>query len=529
MRKKEIIYSIISGLLLISTFPKFNLGFLSWVALVPLFTALRDKGPLQSLGLAWVTGLIYFSGILYWVVNTMVNYGDLSIFFSYLILLMLVIYLSFYIALFGFFLGYLNEEEEYKKWIIAPFLWTFLEYLRSHILTGFPWASLGYSQFQNLKIIQFSDITGIYGISFFIVLVNSLLFLFIVNLQKRSVLISNDRRYIPSNTKIVLVLILSFSLSIIYGYLKIDRYSKLEKMDVDRLKVSLIQGNIEQDRKWDSKYVRETIDIYKNLTLDASKNRPDLIVWPETAVPFYFQSEKQFSSEILSLAKDSQSPILFGSPAYKYIKNQIRLYNRAYLVSSDERVLGKYDKIHLVPFGEYVPLKSLFPFINKIVEGIIGDFYSGEDYSIMDVSGKRFGILICFEIIFPQYARKFVKKGAQFLVNITNDAWFGKSAAPYQHIAIAVFRAIENRVFIVRAANTGISGFIIPTGKIVKDTEIFVRTLVEGEVIPRDENLTFYSKYGDIFIYFCIIIILAFFSKTLILRYKKRKKLFINL
>lgn len=528
MRKKEIIYSIVSGILLILTFPKFNLGLLSWVALVPLFTALQDKDPLQSLGLAWVTGIIYFSGILYWVVNTMVNYGHLSIFFSYLILFMLVIYLSFYIALFGFFLGCLNEEEGYKKWIIAPFLWTFLEFLRSHIFTGFPWASLGYSQFQNLKIIQFSDITGIYGISFFIVLVNSLLFLFIVNLQKGSVLISNDRGYRPSNTKIILILILSFSLSIIYGYLKIDSYSKLAKMDVDRLKVSLIQGNIEQDRKWNPEYVRETIDIYKKLTLDASKNRPDLIVWPETAVPFYFQSDKQFSSEILSLAKDSQSPILFGSPAYKSLKNHIRLYNRAYLVSSDEKVLGKYDKIHLVPFGEYVPLKSLLPFINKIVEGI-GDFYSGNDYSIMDVSGKRFGILICFEIIFPEHARKFVKKGAQFLVNITNDAWFGKSAASYQHIAIAVFRAIENRVPIVRAANTGISGFISPTGMIVKDTDIFVRALVEKEIIPKDENLTFYSRYGDIFIYFCIIINLAFFSKTLILRYKKRKKLFMNI
>lgn len=524
MKRGDVLYSVVSGILLILIFPVFNLEFLSWVALIPLFMALKGKNPVQSCGLAWTTGIIYFLGVLYWVVNTMINYGHLSVFTSYLILLMLVVYLSFYVALFGFFLGYLDGENGYKKWVIAPFLWTSLEYFRAHVFTGFPWASLGYSQFQSLRLIQLADITGVYGISFCIVLVNVLIFLFMENLFRgKAVSVGEDKGYLPSKKTIALSLTLIFFLLISYSSLRLRDHTRLVKDNGKLLMVSVIQGNIEQDTKWNPEYVRKTVDIYKRLTLKASENRPDLIVWPETAAPFYFQSDKKYAEEILSLAKSVKSHILFGSPGYEFLGKKMRLYNRAYLIGPEEKILGKYDKIHLVPFGEYVPLKKLLPFVDKMVEGI-GDFQSGKEYSLLDVSGKRFGVLICFEIIFPENSRRFVKKGAQFLVNITNDAWFGKSSAPYQHISMAVFRAIENRVPIVRAANTGISGFISPTGIITKDTDIFVRTKAEREIILGDGGLTFYSQYGDLFVYLCIIFTLFFFLLKFVMRYKRRRR-----
>jgi apolipoprotein N-acyltransferase len=524
MKKSEMICSVISGIFLVLIFPKFNMGFLAWIALVPLFLALKGKNPVQSFWFAWISGFIYFAGVLYWVVNTMINYGNLSVLLSYLILFMLVVYLSFYVALFGFFLGFLSEEDGYKKWILAPFLWVALEFLRGYVLTGFPWAALGYSQFMSLRIIQFADITGIYGVSFFIVLINSLIFLLTENIMGQYILTGTtiSKEYTPSKKVIILLLFLSFSLSMLYGSLKINSYEKQAKEDKNRLKVSVVQGNIDQGRKWDSEYVRETVDIYKGLTMKLSKNRPDLIVWPETAAPFYFQSDKGYSEKVLSLAEASNAPILFGSPARQYVDGKIGFYNRAYLINPEKEVTGMYDKIHLVPFGEYVPLKKFFFFVEKMVEGI-GEFHRGEEYSIMDVKGKKFGVQICFEIIFPQYARRLVKNGAQFLVNITNDAWFGESAAPYQHISIVVFRAIENRVPIVRSANTGVSGLINQTGRITKNTEIFLRTAIEGEIIPRDQGITFYTRYGDIVAYFCIIVVFSVFSTTFLLKYRKER------
>lgn len=519
--KRDILLSCLSGALLIFLFPKFNLGFLAWVALVPLFVAVKGKDHAQAFGLAWLTGIVYFSGVLRWVVNTMIDYGHLSRPTSYLILFMLVVYLSFYVALFGFFLGHLDKSG-YRKWFVAPFLWTSLEYLRAHVFTGFPWAALGYSQFQNLRIIQIADITGVYGLSFLVVLINVLFFLLLESVFKKDILTTKMKEGLPSRRILLVLLFLCFSLPLFYGSLKIGDYRRQIKQTQDSMNIALVQGNIEQDKKWDPEYVRETIDIYKKLTRQISENHPKLIVWPETATPFYFQSDKKYSREISALSKDVKAPILFGSPAYRYVNGKIRLYNRAYLIDPQGEVAGMYDKIHLVPFGEYVPLKRFLFFVDKLVEGI-GEFDSGSELTLFDVSGKKFGTLICFEIIFPQYSRRLVGKGAGFLVNITNDAWFGRSAASYQHIAMVVFRAVENRVPVVRSANTGISGFVSPIGSIEGETDIFVRTAVEGKIFPMKQGSTFYTLYGDLFVSFCLFIVFSVFSWTFVLRYKRRK------
>ena len=221
---------------------------------------------------------------------------------------------------------------------------------------------------------------------------------------------------------------------------------------------------------------------------------------------------------LTDFARENNIYLLFGSPA---VKDYNKLLNRAYLISPKGEILSRYDKMHLVPFGEYVPLTKLLFFINKMVEGI-GDFTSGEEYSVMKTDGGRFGVVICYEIIFPELVREFVKKDANFMTTITNDAWFGKSSAPYQHFSMAVFRAIENRVPVVRAANTGISGTIDSLGRIKKATDIFVETYITDEIeISKEHKKTFYTRYGDIFSYICTLLVIGFFGWGLI---KKRRK-----
>jgi apolipoprotein N-acyltransferase len=248
-----------------------------------------------------------------------------------------------------------------------------------------------------------------------------------------------------------------------------------------------------------------------------------LIVWPEAATPFFFANDRDFRARLLLLARDVDRPLLFGSPSYTREGDQDIMYNSAFLVGSEATVLGRYDKIHLVPFGEYIPLRRVLVFLDKLVEGI-GDFRSGETYTVMAVPQGRFAVLICFEVIFPDLVRHFVRQGAQFLVNITNDAWFGYSPASYQHLSMVVFRAVENRLPIVRAANTGISAVIEPTGELVEQTNLFERTWIKGRIIPAAGLTTFYTRWGDLFAYGCWVVTVAAMAWG-ILRHIRRTRL----
>lgn len=532
--------SLLSGILLILIFPGFNLEMLAWVSLVPLFIATRKTSLLASLKLGFIAGFIFFIGVIYWVVIAMTKYGGMPFIVSIAVLILLSGYLAIYLALFTFLLSYFSCQpsaiSNQLRYVLAPFLWVALELIRAYFMTGFPWASLGYSQFKTLPIIQSADITGVYGVSFIIVMVNAAIASFIESIYEK-----DKRQFAIRYILVTTLFIISF---LIYGYWKINIFenppiSPFNKGGLRGIKVALIQGNIEQDMKWDEKYQNEVFDAHVNLTMQASLDKPDLIVWPESATPFYFQADRNFRSKMIELAQKERSFILFGTPGYEITDGKNVPYNRAYLLSPHGDVAGKYDKIHLVPFGEYVPLRKILFFIDKMVVGI-GDFQSGEEYTIFKVQSSKFkaqssfGVLICFEVIFPDLVRRFVKNGAEFLVNITNDGWYGKTAASSQHIAMVAFRAVENRVPVVRAANTGISGIIEPTGKITKETEIFTRTYISGEIniaTPLHPPLTkggywggktFYTLYGDVFAYLCVAVtlLLFFLSKGLTMKYK---------
>lgn len=488
----------LSGTLLFLSFPDYPFNFLAWIALIPFFISIQDTSPKTAFFRGWWTGFFYFLGTLYWVTHSMIFYGKLSPWLSILLMLILVAYLSIYVATFASLTRWILIKNRIPFIFLAPFFWVALEYARAHLLSGFPWVLLGYSQHQSLTLIQISDITSVYGVSFLIVLVNVFIYVCVLPRLKypKKIIKTNFPRLTATYTLIVLMMTLS------YGWIKLTPSS--EKNVQKPITLSVIQGNIGQDIKWDPTFQEETYSIYKKLTHKETSRKTDLVIWPEAATPFLFNQDLPRQKEILQLAEVVNTPILLGSPSISS-DNQGRpvLQNSAYLISSSGTIEGQYHKIHLVPFGEYVPFSSFLSFIHKMVEGI-GDFLPGDSYSTMKLGQVKFGVVICFEVIFPELVRKFVEKGAKFMVTITNDAWFGETSAPYQHFSMVVFRAIENRVPFARAANTGISGFIDAQGKILKKSTLFEETTLRETLYPNYEP-TFYTKHGDLFAILCVI------------------------
>ncbi len=488
--------ALISGVLLALSFPKPDLSLVAWFALVPFFSSLYRKNLKQAFKAGFVLGIVYFFGTLYWIYHSIYHYGGVSFLPSIVLVILLCLYLSLYPGLFGFFFSLSLRKTQLPALLTAPVFWTVLEFLRSYVFTGFPWVSIGYSQYQLLSLIQVADITGIYGISFLVVAVNGALSdLFLLKQRLR------DAPLFPlSYTFIGLVLLLVLMITtIVYGQMKLR-----EARPGDLLRASIVQGNIEQDKKWDPTYQDAVMAKYKELTLKAAERSPSLIVWPETAVPFFFGADMVRSADLVEFQKGLDSHLLFGSILLKGKKNGMTLLtNSAVVLDTSGTVVHRYDKIHLVPFGEYVPLRTILFFIDKLVVGI-GDYVGGSDYLRAQTQIGAFVPLICYEVIFPGLVRKFYSSGGDFIVNITNDAWFGQTSGPYQHFAMAVFRAIENRKPLIRAANTGISGVIDSCGRIIERTPLFREAVLTVD-IKTDTSLTFYARYGDLFTYLCII------------------------
>jgi apolipoprotein N-acyltransferase len=489
---KDYILAVLSGLLLISAFPKFNLEILAWVALIPWLWSIQKKSPLQAALLGFVCGFVFFTGLIYWVYNVLTQYGHIPSGISIFFLVVLTAYLALYFSAFSFLLCWIKEKSDLSEILFAPPLWVSLEYIRGFLLSGFPWEFLGYSQFLTLPVVQIAEFTGIYGVSFIIVLVNVSLYRFLVQAFEEG---------FKSSLKEVLAAGLIIILSVVYGQWRIHEVTANNQSEVS-YQVALIQGNIPQDIKWEPRFQEETVKIYSDLTQQTKPKRPDFIIWPETATPFFFQNTYPFQYRIMEISHQMEAPLLFGSPAFEGPGPRIHYFNSAFLISPQKQILSRYDKIHLVPFGEYVPLAGVFGFTQDII-GAMGDFTPGEKVRPLSLPWGNFGVLICYEAIFPDLTRKFVKEGAQFLVNITNDGWFGKTSAPYQHLSMVAIRAIENRVSIARAANTGISAFIDSSGRITSSTDIFTRDVLSGK-LSLGKIRTFYAQYGDIFSYACL-------------------------
>jgi apolipoprotein N-acyltransferase len=462
------------------------------LALIPLLKSIESASHFQSLKLGFISGLSHHMTLLYWIVFVLKSYGRLNIFLSIGAYLLLCLYLALYPALFAYVVSHLKKRRFSP--ILSAGVWVGLECIRAKALTGFPWCLLGYTQFEQLHLIQIVDVVGVYGLSFLIVIINAQIYnLFF---QRHA----EGRKVLILQTSLVTLMLL---ITLGYGYQRLS-HVKNERTSFPPLITALVQGNMDQSIKWNPDYQKKTLQTYRKLTKSTLTTKPDLIVWPETAVPMFYQDGGDLSSEVVTIAKEACADLIFGSPAYRREGGKLYFFNRAYHISARGEVRGYYDKVHLVPFGEYVPLKRFFPFIHRLVQAA-GDFVPGEDTPPFTVGNFSTGILICFEVIFPELARLRTKAGSQVLVNLTNDAWFGMSSAPYQHLSMAVFRAVENRRPLIRAANTGISAFIDPKGRIIRQSELFVEKAMIRMITPMKNPKTLYTRFGDIFAYLLLV------------------------
>lgn len=483
----------------------FNWGILAWIALLPLHRVLIGVTTRQAFLRGWLAGFFAFTGTMYWVVVAMHLYGQIPLSISIALMLLLTIYLGLFIGVYAWGFVWMEQRWAAMAWGLAPCLWVSLEFLRTYAFSGLPWGLFGYSQFRWLPIIQVSDITGVYGVSFSIVLANVALFLLLRwPLTKHSPRTTRLLPWPPLAVATVTVLVVW-----IYGLFSLNSSSFSDR---PTLNVGVVQANIDQARKWDTAYRMETLERYARLTKSVAEHS-DVIIWPEAATPFLFEQENGYQDLVVEMVKNAQLPLVFGSPALRrHADGRPYLLNSAYVLSPQGEITGRYDKQHLVPFGEYIPLKRVLFFLDKLVVGI-GDFQPGPGPTLLsipygpDQKDVRFGVAICYEVIFPDLVRRLAHAGTNFLVTITNDAWFGDTVAPHQHFATVVFRAVENRMAFVRAANTGISGFIGPSGEILANTPLFMEQAI-SESIPLGSPATFYTRFGDAFAWACVIMTL---------------------
>ncbi|MCP4022477.1 MAG: apolipoprotein N-acyltransferase [Desulfobacteraceae bacterium] len=497
--------AIVSGGLLTLAFPNTCFYLLAFVALIPLMVSVVTMSEKDSFYAGTFAGFTHYLSLMYWIVPTLNRYGGLHLLLSLSALVLLSFYLALYLGGFAFFYKRLKVNRILTP-VLAAALWVGLEYVRTYLLTGLPWGALGYSQYLNLDFIQVADFSGVYGVSFLIVLLNaylSMVWIFFTRKRKEQ-----DAPYAKRHILIGFVVTTFFvAFFYFYGVSKRNRIASTIQ-NSPKVSIAVVQGNIKQDRKWDKAFKIHTIEKYASLSNDALSSKPELIIWPETALPFYYDFDMDYSRKVDTHVRKANTNFLVGSPAVESREGEkdYDIYNRVYMLNRFAIITSTYDKVHLVPFGEYVPFGKYLKFLGKLTAQV-GDFSPGKGrFKPLVFNKHSTGVLICFEILFPSISSAFVKNGATILTTVTNDAWFGRTSAPLHHFSISVFRAIENRRTVVRAANTGISGFIDPEGKILKTTSLFEDTFI-SQSIPVLKSLTFYTSHGDLFAIICIVAI----------------------
>lgn len=519
MFNRQIIFpALASGLLLTGAFPDWGFSCLAWIALVPLLICLRDLSPGNAFRAGFLTGMAHYLTLMYWLAYTLNTYGNMPWYLCGLALFLFAAYLACYFALFSMLLIRVDRGNPVGM-LTAPLLWVALEYVRSFLFSGFPWELLGYTQFDVLPLIQISDITGVYGVSFLIVTANTVIC--------RIVLCLNGKTWQGMTIKKYAAVVQFSALCLIAGALW--GYGIWRINDIDRsmaratsARIAVVQGNIDQTLKWDRAFKTEVAQKYVRLSLEAGKKKPELIVWPETATPFYFLYHTRLTKMVKEGVRRIGCDFLIGSPSFSRQGDKNEYYNSAYLLHPDGTLGHRYDKVHLVPFGEYVPFKEWLPFAGKIVDHV-GDFKPGTKGVTLAWQGYHLGIQICYEMIFPNLSRAIVKNGANLLFNLTNDAWYGNTGAPDQHFSMAVLRAVENRRWVARAANTGISGFIDPVGRVTASTPLFEDAVVTQKVF-FGRDISFYTHWGDLFAQVCLGGILLIIALQLKGRLKNSQK-----
>jgi len=493
---------LLSAALQILIFPLPGLYLLGWIALAPLMVAilharspetlqldesqkLLSATPWQGFLLGYACGILWYLGTCYWVYDTMHQYGGLAPPIALFVLLLFALYLGLYHGAFGLLLSLLARRDAYHRLALvsAPFLWVAIELARTRI-SGFPWDLLGITQVDNIPLTRIATKTGVYGLSFEILLVNVAF--------AASFLVHHSRRR--------LLLLASVAAAFV---LQIGRWIDPPRLPTDHTAI-LLQPNLPvgDAENWTQDHFRAELQNFVSLSLNPLPpvQRPDLIVWPESPAPFQ-TNDPFFRDTISKLARQSHARVVVGAIG---IDSPGAVYNSAALVSPTGEWGGRYDKIHLVPFGEYVPFQSLFSFASGLTQAV-GTFNKGASRAPLAAGDTKLGTFICYESIFPDEVRRLAAQGAQVLVNVSNDGWYGDSGAWAQHLNQARMRAVENRRWLLRDTNTGLTTAIDPYGRVTVRLERKTRAVL---VAPYSltEVTTFYSRYGDWFACLCAII-----------------------
>jgi apolipoprotein N-acyltransferase len=497
----------LSGVLTALAFPKFDLMFFAWISLLPLFFLLAKARPGRGLLLGWIAGASFYAVLLYWIPDVPAHYGHLPVVFSLLIHVLLVAVLASTWALFGWAFAVLRGRWSDAAFFLAPLLWVAMEYVVGHVLTGFPWGLLGVSQYQNTAFIQISAITGVYGVSFMLVLFQAY---FTVSIE--------SMKRLPFAFAAVAMAAVHLG-----GVLALPKPA----VGAETFRAAVIQGNASSDTAW-GRLAPEQIEAFleEHLALSRQARRAgaELLVWPEFSVPLCFSCPEplyvRLRSRLEDFVEETGATLVVGTIETTGQGPDRQVFNAA-LCLAPGRAVSRYAKMHLVPFGEYVPYKPLLGFVEKIAPAI-GGLTPGKYAALHSFRDIPFGTPICYEIVFPDLVRRFTRRGARFLATLTNDGWYGRSAAPYQHFAAAVLRAAENRRFVLRAASTGISGIIDPAGRVLARSEIGTAVYLIGEVTPG-AGLTFYARHGDVFAFLALTIAGLSLIVTLLKNFRKRE------
>ena len=487
----NMILFVLSSITLVLSFPKSNAFVFVWVSLIPFLFIIENKSLRQAFGLGYVFGIIFFLGIIYWLYYV-----------TGLGMVVLVLYFSLYFSLFAICVVLARRLSLLMKALFLSSVWVVLEFIRANLFTGFDWGSLGQSQAFVPYIIQIADVTGMYGISFIIIFVN-------VCLKEWIVFGLGDRKKLFELQILSIVTCVLLSSVCLYGVWRVysihfDRY----------VTIGVVQGNILQEDKWRSYKWPSIMKKYEDITQRLLKNEDvDLIVWPETSYPGILWDDIKLYQDLLEKAREYATPLILGA----VVVEGDQYFNTTMLLDDSAVLRGMYKKIHLVPFGEYVPWRNFFPVLSNIIP--IDDFSSGEHRKVFSLETEegtvKFSTLICFEDTVSDLARQFTNAGAEVLINMTNDAWFMDTKAPYLHLVSSIFRSVENRRSLVRSSNTGVSAFINPLGRVVKYLSHIrsgKQTFVEGYSsyrVPISDKKTFYGQFPKVFIYFCLAYVIC--------------------
>jgi apolipoprotein N-acyltransferase len=504
--------ALTSGILLALSFPRFGHPAFAWIALVPLLIALTGwrghagrvpgQPPQRAFMLGLTSGFVYFVGTVYWTGDVVRTFGGLAAPVALLAMMLLSAYLALFPALMALITSRFVARAGVAGLWLAPAAWVSTEYFRGFLFGGFPWVPLGNSQVEVLPVVQLASVLGVYGVSALVALVNAAIGF--------ALLTSGRERMVATATAAMVLVTVG-----VWGSWRVADGTLTRQGRP--LRLGLVQGNIAQADKWNPREARRIFTTHIAMTREVVARGAEYVLWPESSTPFIFEEDEEGEAAVRGLAREVGVPILFGSDQI-IREGTPRMYNAAFLVTPEGETAAVYRKIHLVPFGEFIPMKRWLTFLSPLVDSL-AEFAPGESMVMIPVGSHLTSTAICYEVVYPSLVRQAVQGGSELLTTITNDGWYGQSSAPYQHFALASMRAVEQGRYLARAANTGISGVVDPYGRVVQRSAIFEQVgLVED--VRLLTSRTIYSRIGDLIAYVSMTITAAAF---LTLRRRERR------